>query len=131
MERSRVSVWIYLVLVFAGGLVTGLFADRVYTLRTVSAHAVPHNPEEWKRKYIADVKSRCQLTDTQVDQVSQVLDDTRRKAEGMRARLAPEWAALHSEQVRRVRELMAGPQVAEFDRFRAEREAQHKARSKD
>lgn len=130
MERSRVSVWTYLVLVFVGGLATGFFADRVYTMRSVSAHGLPHSPEEWKRKYVADVRERCHLADDQVNQVSQILDDTRQKAEAIRTRMAPEWEALHAEQVSRVRDLMKGPQVAEFDQFRAEREARHKARQK-
>ena len=130
MERSKVTVWTYLVLVFAGGLATGFFADRVYTMRTVSANASPHNPEEWKRKYLADVRERCHLTDPQVAQVTTILDNTRHKADALRARMAPEWAALRAEQVRQMRELMAGPQVAQFDQFHAEREAQHKAHSK-
>jgi Spy/CpxP family protein refolding chaperone len=131
MDRSRVSIWTYLVLVFAGGLATGFFADRVYTMRTVSAHAVPRNPEEWKRKYISDVRSRCHLSEAQVEQVGQILDATRRKADALKTRMAPEWEALHTEQVRQVRELMTGPQVAEFEQFRAEREALHRAHSRD
>lgn len=130
MDRPR-ALWTYLVLVFAGGLATGFFADRAYTMREVSAHAAPHSPEEWKRKYLADLRSRCHLTDEQAGKVGAVLDVTRQRAEALRARMAPEWEALHQDQVRQVRELLAGPQVAEFDKFRAEREAQHRAHSKD
>lgn len=131
MQRPRVPVWAYLVLVFVGGLAAGVFADRAYTLRAVSAHAAPHNAEEWKRKYLADVRTRCHLSDEQAAQVSVVLDTTRKQAEALRARMAPEWEALHAEQVRKVRDLMQGSQIAEFDQFRAEREAQHRAHSKN
>ena len=131
MDRSRLSVWAYLVLVFAGGLATGFFADRVYTMRTVSANAVPRNPEEWKRRYLEDVHARCHLSAAQLAQVSQVLDQTRQRADALRARMAPEWKALHDEQVAKVRALMVGPQVAEFDKFRADREALHQKHSKD
>lgn len=131
MNRPRVPVWAYLLLVFAGGLAAGFLADRVYTLRTVSAHVAPHNAEEWKRKYLADVRTRCHLSDAQLAQVAVVLDATRKQAEALRARMAPEWQALHAEQVRKVRELMQGSQVADFDQFRAEREAQHRAHSRN
>lgn len=131
MDRSRVSIWTYLVLVFVGGSVTGFLADRVYTMRTVSANAIPRNPEEWKRKYLEDVRTRCHLSEAQLAQVNQILEVTRHRAEAIRARMEPEWKALHADQVREVRAVMVGPQVAEFDKLRAEREAQHKAHSKD
>lgn len=131
MDRSRLSVWTYLVLVFVGGLATGFLADRAYTMRAVSANAVPRSPEEWKRKYLEEVRSRCHLSDAQVAQVGQILDNTRQRADALRARLDPEWKALHAEQVGKVRALMVGPQVAEFDQFHAEREAQHHKKSKN
>lgn len=129
MDRSRLSIWTYLVLVFGGGLATGFLADRAYTMRTVSANAIPRNPEEWKRRYLDDVRTRCHLSQAQLTQVGEILDHTRQRADALRARMDPEWKALHADQVREVRALMVGPQIAEFDKFRAEREAQHRKHS--
>ena len=124
---QRFSPWLYFLLVFAGGIATGFFGDRVFATRPVIADTAPHSAEEWKRHYIDDLKRRCALTQDQVSRVNTVLEETHKQADALRARIAPEMTALHNQQVKEVRELLTDGQKPAYDQFRAERDAQRKA----
>jgi hypothetical protein len=127
MKPNGVSPWLYFFLVFAGGIATGFFGDRALNARTVSANVSPRTAQEWKRHYMGDLKTRCNLTDTQLTQVDDILERTHKQADELRDRIAPELDALHNQQVLQVRELMTDAQRPAYDHFRAERDAQRKA----
>ncbi len=127
MTSSRVSPWVYMFLVFAGGIATGFFGDRVATARSVRADNSPRTAEEWKRHYIDDLKRRCNLTTEQTGRVNSILDATHERADAIRSRITPELAALHDQQVKEVRDVMTDSQKVAYDKFRAERDAQRKA----
>ena len=73
MKLTRWTVALYMALVFACGGVVGAFAHRLYTVSGVSANVSQRNPEEFRKRYMADMKSRLQLSDEQADKLGAIL----------------------------------------------------------
>lgn len=122
MKRSRLSGGAYLLLVFLSGIVVGVFANRLYVMNSVSANANPKTPEEWRRKYVEEMRSRVRLSPDQVRQLEPILDETRRLFHEAHERAKPELKAIQDAQVQKVRAILSEDQKAEYEKFRAERE---------
>ena len=122
MKRSSLSTGVYLLLVFLSGIVVGVFANRLYVMNSVSANANPKSPEEWRRKYVAEMRSRLRLSDQQVAQLEPILDETRQRFHDAHERAKPELKAIQDEQVQKIRSILKDDQKAEYEKMRAERE---------
>ena len=125
MKGSRIPVWLYLVLVFAGGAGAGIFGDRLYTARTVSADSrsgAPRSPEEFRKRYTDEMKRRLSLTPDQLTQLNSVLQATQDRMRALHERDRPEMSAIHQEQVDQVHAILDDKQDAEYDKMREERE---------
>jgi Spy/CpxP family protein refolding chaperone len=122
MKRSSLSTAVYLLLVFLSGIAVGVFANRLYVMNSVSANASSKSPEEWRRKYVEEIRSRLRLSDQQVAQLQPILDETRQRFHDAHERAKPELKAIHDEQVQKVRSILKDDQKAEFEKFRQERE---------
>lgn len=121
---------VYLLIVFVCGLAVGVFGYRLYELRNVSASAPgpPKNPEEWKQRHLTELRERLKLTDTQLKQVSSVMDGARKQYQSFFERFKPEIERIQDDQYAKVRALLTPEQAAEYDKLRAEREARRKQR---
>ncbi len=129
MPKSRLSAGIYLLLVFLSGALVGGFSHRLYMTRSVSA--APRNPEEWRKKYVSEMRERLGLDERQLTELQQILDDTRKKFQQMRDQEKPIAQKIQNEQIERVRAMLRPDQQQRYDEFRAERErkrqeAEHK-----
>ena len=122
MKRSSLSTGVYLLLVFLSGIVVGVFANRLYVMNSVSANANPKSPEEWRRKYVAEMRSRLRLSDQQVAQLEPILDETRQRFHDAHERAKPELKAIQDEQVQKIRSILRDDQKAEYEKMREERE---------
>jgi Spy/CpxP family protein refolding chaperone len=122
MKRSSLSTAVYLLLVFLSGIAVGVFANRLYVMNSVSANASSKSPEEWRRKYVEEMRSRLRLSDQQVAQLQPILDETRQRFHDAHERAKPELKAIQDEQVQKVRSILKDDQKAEFEKFRQERE---------
>lgn len=122
MKRSSLSTGVYLLLVFLSGIVVGVFANRLYVMNSVSANANPKSPEEWRRKYVAEMRSRLRLSDQQVAQLEPILDETRQRFHDAHERAKPELKAIQDEQVQKIRSILKDDQKAEYEKMREERE---------
>ncbi len=95
MPKSRTSAALSLLLVFVSGALVGVLAHRAYITRIAAANANPprirRDPAEFRRHYINDMRERVKLTDAQVSQVNQILDEVdfemRRHNEAMQTEL--------------------------------------------
>ena len=76
MKLSRAAIALYVSLVFASGAVLGVFGHRLYTVSSVSAKAV-RNPEEFRKRTMAEMQTRLKLTDDQVLKLNAIMDETR------------------------------------------------------
>ncbi|HWZ34034.1 MAG TPA: hypothetical protein VNX18_22000 [Bryobacteraceae bacterium] len=130
MKLSRAAIALYVGLVFASGLVLGAFGQRLYTASVVVPRQRP-NPEEFRKRIVAEYQSRLKLSPDQVGKLNQILDDTRARMEETRKSMRPAYQKIHEEQVAKIREILAPEQLSEYDKMRKEREEreQHQKQS--
>ncbi|MEK7407428.1 MAG: hypothetical protein AAB225_20315 [Acidobacteriota bacterium] len=119
MPRSRVSLLAYLLLVFLSGVVVGLVGHRLYTAREVRATRRPASPEEYRQRYIEDMRTRLKLTDEQVRKVDAILDETR-------DRFRAEFKTIQDDQRQKIDAVLTPEQSAEYDKMQKEREERRK-----
>jgi len=130
MSSSRLPIWAYLLLVFAGGAGVGAFADRLYTAKVVSADtriSGPRTPDESRKRYIEELNKRLNLNASQITALSAVLEATQRKMRALHEREKPEMTAIHQEQVDKVHAILDDKQDLEYDKMRAEWERRRAA----
>jgi hypothetical protein len=124
MARTRFSAALYLVLVFASGILVGIVSHRLYVTSTVAANtavAPPRTMEEVRKKYLADMRAKVGINDTQISSVNSILDDTKRKFDDLHRKEKPMRDQIQQEQVESIRALMNEDQRNAYDRWRAER----------
>lgn len=122
MRRSRLSTWLYLLLVFLSGSVVGVFGHRLYVAKSVSAGPLPRTPEQYKRKYLEEMRNRLKLDDAQVGRLSSVMDETRRRFHEQHDRAKPELDQIQKEQHAKVNDILSGAQRSEYEKMVAERD---------
>ena len=121
MTLSRWAIAGYLGLVFGSGAVVGSLGHRMYTVRTVIAKG-PQTPEEWRKQYVAEMKSRLKLRDDQMLRLGILLDETRSRVKEVHQRHKPEIDQIKHEQTLRVASMLDPDQNVEFAKLRKERE---------
>lgn len=126
MKRSNLTIALYIVLVFAGGVAVGGFGHRLYTVKSVSATSKRKTPEEYRRAYMSEMKQRLKLTDAQAVDIEKILDATRESYRQFRERTKPEMEKIQSDQTSGVRGILSDEQMREYDKMRAERDAKRK-----
>jgi hypothetical protein len=122
MKLSRSTVALYVGLVFASGAVVGAYAHRFIDVTGVSANA-RSSPEEFRKRFTAEMKSRLKMTDDQMQQLSAVLDSTRVEFHATRDSIEPALAKIREEQHQRILAILQPVQQAEYEKMRQEREA--------
>ena len=127
MPRTRVSTALYLVLVFASGILVGVVSHRLYVTSTVSATAPPppRTLDEVRKKYLADMRVKVGVNDEQVASVNRILDDTKRKFDELHAQEKPTHDKVTQEQVDAISALLTPPQKIAYDKWREERARLH------
>ncbi|MCS7315458.1 MAG: hypothetical protein RMI94_07550 [Bryobacterales bacterium] len=118
MRRSRLSVALYLLLVFSSGVLVGALGYRFLAGSPPQPPPRP-SPEEFKRRYMEEMRTRLRLSDEQARQIETILDETREK---YRAHMR----AFQEEQTSRIRAVLDEKQRAEYEKMRQEREERRK-----
>jgi gas vesicle protein len=126
MSRSTLTIGFYLLLVFVGGVAVGGVGHRLYTVKDVSATTKRKTPEQYRHDYMAEMKQRLHLTDTQASNVEKVLDATRDRYRQFRDRTKPEMDKIQLDQTTGIRGILNDEQMAEYDKMRSERETKRK-----
>ena len=121
MKPTRWTVALSMALVFVCGGVVGAFAHRLYMISAVSANVSPRNPEEFRRKFLADMKTRLKLSDDQVSKMDAIMDGTRQKFRATRNSIDPEMKKIREDQEREIGELLSPDQHAEWQKITEER----------
>jgi Spy/CpxP family protein refolding chaperone len=121
---------VYLLVVFVCGLAVGGFGYRLYQLRTVSASQPPppRSPEEFKKRHLAELTRRLNLTPDQEGKLSSIMDETRARTDAFFKKHRSEMDQIQSEQYEKVKAVLTPVQIAEYDKIRAEREARRRGR---
>ena len=129
MKRSSWSIAFYVLLVFSSGVAAGILGQRLVTSRVVSAESSPRTPEQWRARFVAEIRERLALDAAQEGKLNKILDVTRARYNEVRERSRPEMKRIHDEQVDSIREFLNERQKAEYAKFILEKEAEKKARS--
>ncbi len=130
MSRTRLSAAIYLVLVFASGILVGAAANRLYTTTSASANTAPRTPDEWKKRYLEQMKKRLGASDDQVSKTSEILDNTRKRFDDVHAQEKKLHDSMYAEQVDKIKSILTPAQQTAFDAWRAERQREREKAQK-
>jgi len=131
MRPTRWTVALYMALVFVCGGVAGAFAYRLYTVSGVSANAAQRNPEEFRKRFMADLKSRLQLNDDQAAKLSVIMDETRMRVRTTRDTIEPELRKIRDDQRQRISELLSPSQQVEWQKIIDERQRQRGGKKRE
>src|SRR5512138_875976 len=103
MKLSRTAVAVYVGLIFLSGLVLGGLGQRLYMVRSVDASNARRNPDEWRKRYTEEMRTRLSLNADQLSQLNGILDRTRQEFHDARERMKPEMDAIRDRQVNNIR----------------------------
>ena len=131
MKPTRWTVALYMALVFACGGIVGAFAHRLYTVSGVSANVGQRNPEEFRKSFMADLKSRLQLSDDQAAKLGVIMDETRVRVRTTRDTIEPELRKIRDDQRQRISELLSPSQQVEWQKIIDERQRQRGGKKRE
>lgn len=124
MSLSNSAVRLWMLAVFASGLLVGSFGHNFYKERAeASTRSQPRlKPEEWRQRYLGDMKTRLGLDENQVQKLNVILDDTRERHQQVRKQCDPEYKKIQTDQVTQIRAMLNANQITEYEKFRQERD---------
>ena len=133
MRRSRLNVALYVGLIFASGVLVGVFGHRLYMVKTVIAKGTiaGARPEEWRKQYMTEMQRRLNLRHDQVSQLNAVLDETRTRFHEVHEKSRPEMESIKSQQQAKIRAILDEGQRTEYEKMRQERERNAPPRGRD
>jgi len=139
MLKSKTSVFVSLILVFASGAMVGAVGHRLYMVNTVSSgkgSEVPPppgkkmDPEEVRRHILADMREKIKLDDNQVARLDRIYDETREQFDQLRRtmneKMKPERDAIWAAQVEKTKAILRPDQLPLYEKYRVDREAERK-----
>lgn len=131
MKRSGLTTALYVALVFLSGAVAGSVATRLYTTSSVQARPSQRpSPEEFRRRYVEEMKTRLKLNDDQLGRLQSILDETRARFHDARQRQDAEMKTIHGGQVEKIRSILSEEQRTEYEKMRAERQKRREMEQK-
>jgi Spy/CpxP family protein refolding chaperone len=116
--------YIYFALTFLLGVIVGGVGVFYYTWHTGHWHRGFS-----RERVVRHLKRELNLTDAQVQQLNQIMDDAGAKHRQLQQQVEPQFQALHEETQNRIRQILNPDQLQKFNeivRQREERARQHK-----
>jgi Spy/CpxP family protein refolding chaperone len=123
VKLSRLTIALYVGLIFASGAVLGVFGHSLYAVSTVRSNPTP---EAVRKKRLADMQSRMKLSNEQFAKINSIYDETRAKFHEVRERYKPEMDALEKAQRDKVRAVLTPEQLTEYEKMLKEQEEREK-----
>ncbi|MCU1236614.1 MAG: hypothetical protein JWP63_4581 [Candidatus Solibacter sp.] len=134
MPKYKLSAVLSLMVVFLSGSVLGAVAYRLYAVssvqgvRDVSPKQPKMSPEEFRKHYVEEFRTKVKMDDQQVAALQQILDQTRSDFHKMRDKMNAEGDAIQNAQVEKINSILREDQRPLYATLRAEREKQRKLR---
>jgi uncharacterized protein YnzC (UPF0291/DUF896 family) len=123
LPRSRITIALYLVLVFASGILVGVESHRLYaTTSTARANSSPQNMGEFRRRYLDGMKTQVGVSDSQLTEINNILEDTKKKVDELTALEKPLHDRIQQEHIDQIKDLLNPQQKIAYDNWRAARE---------
>jgi hypothetical protein len=134
MPKSRFTIGLYVAAIFLSGVLVGGASFRLYSLRTVASgppgRPSQRSPEEWRQRYVNDMRARLKLDAQQTTQLQKILDDTRAKFREAHERSQPQFEAIQAEQVSKINAMLSDSQKPLYEQWRQDREKQRRRSGK-
>ncbi len=121
MPRTRISIALYLVLVFASGILVGIASNRLYAVKTASASSSPQNMSEFRKRYLDGMRTKVGVSEAQIVAITKTLDETKQKYDALAAQEQPLHDKIQQEHIDEVKALLTPEQNVRYDAWRAER----------
>jgi hypothetical protein len=125
MKRWNPPIALYLFLVFISGAVVGALGYRTYKPPTASSNARV-SPEEFRRQYLQEIKTRVDLNDDQLQKVNAILDETRSRFHDARDKHNQVVKQIGEEQRAKMRATLAPEQLSKAEQFWQDRDQRNK-----
>lgn len=124
MPRTRLTIALYLILVFASGIMVGLVSYRLYATNTASASTTRPSLGDFRRHYLDGMRDKVGASAEQLRAINAILEDTRRKLDELAAKEKPLHDEIRNEHIQQIRDLLNDQQKIAYDNWRAERARQ-------
>jgi hypothetical protein len=124
VKLSRLTIALYVGLVFACGGVLGWFGHSLYFVTTVKSGNP--RPEDVRKNAMTELQTRLKLSQDQVSKINSIMDETRAKFHEVRERYHPEMDAIQKNQRDAVRAILSPEQLTEYEKLLKERDERQK-----
>ena len=136
--KKPMGVGLSLLAVFLSGAVVGAFGHRLYMVRSVysvpstTPPVAPPKPEDFRKKYVEELRTRLQLDEPQLGKLNTILDQTREKfhqaRERSKERSKVESAQIRQDQRNQIRTILKPEQQTEYEKIIQERDTRERER---
>ena len=137
--KKPMGVGLSLLAVFLSGAVVGAFGHRLYMVRsvyseptTIATPPAPPKPEDFRKKYVEELRTRLQLDELQLGKLNTILDQTREKfhqaRERSKERSKVESAQIRQDQRNQIRTILKPEQQTEYEKIIQERDTRERER---
>jgi len=126
MRRSNLTTLLYLGLVFVSGAVVGGFADHLLT----PVIAAPPSRAELRKHYTEEMRSRLNLSATQVTALQEIMDTTGQRFEAWHKSVDEEHRQIENEHRQKVAAILNDSQKTEYAKMIEERERRRQEKAK-
>jgi Spy/CpxP family protein refolding chaperone len=124
--RTRLKIWLVLIVVFVLGSVTGAALTGLYRSRASGGERSEARMHERFEK----MRRELSLTDQQTNSVRAILDETRNDYRTLRTELRPRFEEPRQKARVRIRALLNPEQQQKFDAMIAQQDARHEEENK-
>lgn len=121
--RTRLKIWLVLVVVFVLGCATGVALTGLYRSRASGDR--PETRERAMNERFERMRNELSLTEQQTTAVRTILDETRNEYRALRTELRPRFEEPRLKARSRIRALLTPEQQKKFDAMVAQQDAQH------
>jgi uncharacterized protein YnzC (UPF0291/DUF896 family) len=108
--------------VFASGILVGVESHRMYATTSTARANTPQNMSEFRRRYLDGLKTQVGVSDTQLAQINNILDDTKKKVSELEELEKPLHDRIRQQHVDQIKDLLTPQQKIAYDNWRAARE---------
>jgi len=127
MPKTRISATLYLLLVFASGILVGAVGNRLYMVRTASANSTPpRTMAQYRQQFFTEMRARVGASDSQIARIDVVLDDAKRRLDELHAEHKPLREKIDHDRIEGIRAVLDDQQRQAYDKWREERALEDK-----
>jgi hypothetical protein len=136
MLKTKSSALLSLILVFLSGILVGSVSYRLYMVNSVNSGGAPAgrpqaNPEEVRKKRVAEMKEKVKLDDDQVAKLNIIYDTTKQQFDALKKRGDQEAHSIWDKQRDAVRAILRPDQLPLYESHLKELDEMRKRRMQE